>query len=78
MFYVVTARLYVITDTKGTIFISFYRYDYKQFCFTFYNILNIFILKQQLFKFKKKRKKKKSVAKVLSTNNLYSLSFCLS
>ena len=73
MFYVVTARLYVITDTNGTILISFYIYDYKQFCFTFYNILNYL---KQLFKFKKR--KKKSVAKVLSTNNLYSLSFCLS
>ena len=76
MFYVVMARLYVITDTNGTNLISFYIYDYKQFRFTFYNILNIFIIKQQLFKFKKR--KKKSVAKVLSTNNLYSLSFCLS
>ena len=43
IFYVVAARLYVITDTNGTILISFYIYDYKQFRFTFYNILNIFI-----------------------------------
>ena len=60
MFYVVTARLYVITDTNGTILISFYIYDYKQFRFTFYNILNIFL---QLFYFEFVKKEKSLLLK---------------
>ena len=45
MFYVVTARLYVITDTNGTILISFYIYDYKH-CNNI--LINIFIIIKQL------------------------------